>query len=499
MNRPNVLLITVDQWPGQFLGVAGHQQVLTPTIDQLARNGVRFTNAYAPTPICIPARRSLMTGTSPRVHGDRTFLVNGTMPPHLPTMAQTFRDAGYQAFAVGKLHVHPARERVGFDDVILAEEGRANKGIVDDYEMYLAEQGYPGQTFAHGMSNNDYQTRPWHLAEEHHVTNWTTREMVRLIKRRDPSRPQLWYLSYSAPHPPLVPLQAYLDMYRDVEIELPPRGSWLDREDVPFFVRAVQGNWDYFSDREVRDILRAYYAMCTHVDHQLRVIIGTLREELLLDDTIILLTSDHGDMLGTHGLWAKRLFYENAAKVPMILVGTGASERGFDPRVGHHRVDDRLVGLQDVMPTLLELADIEIPETVDGVSMLSEQQRSYFFGECVEDAGATRMIHDGRFKLIYYAVGNHTQLFDLEDDPDELTDLANLPEYQEVRDRLTELLVGELYGSDEEWLDAEGVLVGLPDIDFEPGPRRGLVGQRGIHWPQPPPDPSDRPTGIPTG
>ena len=141
--------------------------------------------------------------------------------------------------------------------------------------------------------------------------------MVRTIKRRDPSRPALWYLSYNHPHTPLVPLQAYLDMYRDIEIELPRSGSWLDDDDVPFFVRAVRGNWNHFSDREVRAIIRAFYALCTHVDHQLRVVIGTLREEQVLDDTIILLTADHGDMLGTHGLWAKRLFYEDSARIPM--------------------------------------------------------------------------------------------------------------------------------------------------------------------------------------
>lgn len=497
MKQPNVLLITVDQWPGTFLGIDGHEEVLTPTIDQLARNGVRFTNAYSTTPICIPGRRSLMTGTTSKTHGDRTFMVNEPMPPHLPTLAQTFRDAGYQAYGVGKLHVHPARDRVGFDDVSLSEEGRVNKGIMDDYELYLADHGYAGMTFAHGMSNNDYQTRPWHLAEEHHPTNWQTREMVRHIKRRDPSRPSLWYLSYTHPHTPLTPLSSYLDMYRDVDIELPPEGSWLEGDNVPYFVQAIRGNWNYFSDREKKDILRHFYALCTHIDHQIRVVIGTLREELILDDTIILLTADHGDMLGTHGLWAKRLFYEQSTKIPMIVVGTGAGERGFDPSVGHHRTDDRLVTLYDVMPTLLEMAGVEAPDTVEGISMLTGERREHLYGECVEDAGATRMIHDGRYKLIYYAVGNSFQLFDLETDPHELTDLSAHPDQADRMTQMVELLVSELYGSDETWLD-DGELVGVPAREFEPTPRRGLVGQRGIHWPQPPPDPNPTPIGIPT-
>ena len=192
--QPNILLIMVDQWPGSLLGVAGHPVIETPTIDHLASLGTYFPNAYSECPICIPARRSVMTGTTARVHGDRLFQPAAIMPD-LPTLAQTFRDAGYQAYAVGKLHVYPQRDRIGFDDVILAEEGRPQLGATDDYDMYLAEQGYAGRQFEHGMCNNDYMWRTWHLPEQCHVTNWTTREMVKLIKRRDPTRPAFWHLS----------------------------------------------------------------------------------------------------------------------------------------------------------------------------------------------------------------------------------------------------------------------------------------------------------------
>lgn len=496
-NQPNVLLISTDHWPASLLGEAGHPAIRTPTLDQLARNGVRFSNAYTECPICIPARRTLMTGVPPRTHGDRTFKTNEAMP-NLPTLAQTFRDAGYQAYAVGKLHVFPPRDRIGFDDVILGEEGRPQLGSIDDYELFLADEGYAGHAFSHGMNNNDYQYRPWHLPEYTHVTNWTTQQMARTIKRRDPTRPGFWFLSYCHPHPPLAPLRDYLDMYRDLTIDLPYQGGWAANPyDLPYVLQAVRDSWNRFSEREIQDIRRAFYALCTHIDHQLRVVIGTLREEELLDDTIILFTSDHGDMLGNHGLWAKRLFYENAANVPMLLVGTGKGERGFDERVGHGRVDDRLVGWQDIMPTLLDLAGIDIPDTVEGLSMVGDERREYLYGECAEDASATRMIHDGRHKLIYYPVGNAVQLFDLATDPDELHNRADAPGYAEVRERLTARLIDEMYGEDQTWVE-EGQLVGLPSRTYTPSPRRGLSGQRGVHWPPPPLDLSDRVIGAPT-
>ncbi|MCB1022547.1 MAG: sulfatase-like hydrolase/transferase [Bryobacterales bacterium] len=478
MSRPNVLLISTDHWPAALLGEAGHRSILTPTLDELARSGVRFTNAYGECPVCIPARRTLMTGSSPRAHGDRDFGETKPMP-NLPTMAQTFRDAGYQAYAVGKLHVYPQRNRIGFDDVILDEEGRTQYGVIDDYELFLGDQGYPGQQFDHGMSNNDYQTRPWHLPEAMHATNWATQQMVRTIKRRDRDRPSFWFLSYRHPHPPLVPVQDYLDMYDGADLGEPSIGEWT-RGELPFLLQAVRARAAHMTPRQIALARKAFYALCTHIDHQLRVLIGSLREEDALSNTVICFTSDHGDMLGNHGMWAKKLFYEPAANIPMILAGAAD-----DPRVGHHRTDDRIVGWQDVMPTLLDLAGIEIPSSVEGLSMVGDRKREYLYGEVGEGGQATRMIRQGDFKLIYYPVGNTVQLFDVEADPREGRDLSGLAEHAGTLADMTAKLIAELYGGDEAWAQ-DGKLVGLPNRTFKPGPNRGLASQRGHHWPPPP-------------
>ena len=129
--KPNVLLICTDHWSGLLTPQAGHPVVMAPTLEQLGRNGVTFTNAYSACPSCIPARRSLMTGMTARSHGDRIFNEEQPMPD-APTMAQCFRDGGYQAYCVGKLHVYPQRNRIGFNEVLLEEQGRHQFGIKAD-------------------------------------------------------------------------------------------------------------------------------------------------------------------------------------------------------------------------------------------------------------------------------------------------------------------------------------------------------------------------------
>lgn len=481
--QPNILFVTVDQWPGHLLGYAGNDTIETPTIDRLAELGTCFPNTYAQTPICIPSRRSLMTGMTSRGHGDRDFQPDLKMPEGAPTLAGCFGRAGYQTTAIGKLHVYPPRDRIGFDDAILAEEGRGHLGGPDDYEMYLADCGHAGEQFMHGMSNNEYSWRTWHLPEETHVTNWTTRTAARAIKRRDPTRPSFWHVSYTHPHPPIVPLASYFDRYARRAMTAPASGDWSENDDtLPFVLKAVRRYYASLPPEQLADMRRAFYALCTHIDHQLRLLIGTLREEKLLDDTIIVFTSDHGDMLGDHGFYGKRLMYEASARVPLIILD----------RTGEHRVgppggtDNRLVALHDLMPTMLDLAGIAIPESCEGESLAVAPKRSHIYGESHLGARASRMVRDERYKLIWYPAGNRIQLFDLRDDPNECCDLSTAPDSKAVVSRLTTLLVSELYGEDRDYV-RDGALVGFPEPALEAVDNRGLSGQRGVHYPPVPP------------
>ena len=153
--KTNVLMISVDELGRNHMEIGGDTISIMPTLRYLAENGLQFDNCYSECPVCIPARRSLMTGMSPQSHGDRIY--NDTLPmPEVTTLAQAFRNHGYQAYSVGKLHVYPQRDRIGFDDALIVEEGRYEFGEVDDYQRWLGEQGFAGQEFMHGMGNNIY-------------------------------------------------------------------------------------------------------------------------------------------------------------------------------------------------------------------------------------------------------------------------------------------------------------------------------------------------------
>lgn len=469
----NVLMISVDQLGRNHMELGGDSVSRMPTLRYLAEQGLQFDNCYSECPVCIPARRSLMTGLSPKTHGDRVY--SDRMPmPEVKTLAQAFRDSGYQAYSVGKLHVYPQRDRIGFDDAWIMEEGRYEFGEVDDYQIWLGEQGYPGEEFLHGMGNNVYYTRTWHLPESMHPTNWTTRKMCETIKRRDPLKPCFFYVSYQFPHPPLVPLESYLREYEREELPDALSGDWQKEDGI---IGLLMENTAQYNARERDMARRAYYAQCTHIDHQIRLIIGTLRECGILDDTLIVFFSDHGDMLFDHNMVAKRCFYESAANIPMIFAGRCVE-------AWSKKIDHRLCCLQDVMPTLLELCGLEIPDTVEGISMVSDHEREYLYGEVGEGQKATRMIRWKNYKMIYYPCGNVTQLFDLGKDRRESHNCAEKKEYAQIRGKMEEFLMRELYGCDLGWI-RDGRLVGFEMKPEKGKPDYGLYNQRGYHWPAP--------------
>lgn len=457
--QPNIVLITCDHLRGDFLGCAGHPIVQTPHMDQLATRGVRFSQAYSPTPICIPARATIMTGLEGNSHGLTEFQ-SGFELPVQETLPQQLRDAGYQTKVVGKMHVYPERRHYGFETMLLCEEGRLlgkpygeNRGY-DDYEQWLAEQGYPGQAHAHGMAINEYAATPWHLPDHLHPTEWIGHQTCKEIKRRDWTRPLFMWASFTAPHPPLTPLLKDLYMYdRDV-MPKPYIGDW-SNEHAEYHQTNLIRFGDLNSDKKIDLAYRSFFAMITHVDRQIGRIIGTLHDEGMLDNTWFIITSDHGDNLGDHRLWQKGSFLKGACNIPLIIAPPLAKENrlqdlGADWLPG--TVNESVVGLQDIMPTCLHIGRAQCPETIDGKSLVpmvkdcTESVREVLLGEFGNLGKRSLMLTDGKWKYIWYEEDGKELLFHIQEDPHEMENFSSHEDLilREWRGKLVDVLSARL-------------------------------------------------------
>ena len=453
-STPNVLLICCDHLRADWLGCNGHPIVQTPQVDKLSYQGVNFQRAFSESPICVPARRIMMTGMGP--FGVHIRENNHQQPfPEGPKLAEVMTRAGYQTFASGKLHVEPQRNRIGFEDVALNEEGRRfdSPEFMDDYEVFIRDSGFVHQAWSHGLGANQYGLRLSPLPERYTTTHWTADQAVRFIERRDPTRPFFLYVSFDKPHPPLTPTPEFYELYRDQIMPEPAWGEWVAHK-TPNRTRAIRLSHHLPADGGApvslaQQTMRAYAAIVTHIDSMIGMILGALREAELLDNTHVFFTGDHGDHLFDHGDLGKGDFFRGSAGIPYIVrpARTWAQRTGF--RQG--RADaDHAAGLADLMPTILDLCGLPIPANVEGASLApllltpTAAFRRHTFGVCGRSFG----LSDGHTKYIWFGDEDLEYLFDLDADPAELRDLAGDPAHAE---KLAECRV-QLLG----WLTAHG-------------------------------------------
>jgi arylsulfatase A-like enzyme len=420
-----------------MLGCAGNEIIQTPHIDQLAERGVRFNQAYSTTPICVAARASIMTGIQSHNMGF-THNIFGANLPVEETLPQQLSDAGYQTKVIGKMHVYPERCHYGFDDMILCEEGRqlgVHKGEhrgYGDYEEWLSEQGYPGLAHGHGLSINEYSVTPWHLPDHLHPTEWIGHRACKEIKRRDWTRPMFLWASFTAPHPPLTPLLRDLYMYENDEIEQPYIGDWTN--ELPVYHQQNISRYNKgMSVKQTAMAKRAYMALVTQVDRQINRIIGTLAEQNMLNNTWFIFTSDHGESMGDHYLWQKSNYLQGSCKIPFIITPPLQGEyfnQELDSDWLPGTVNNSVVGLQDILPTITDIASASTPKNIDGISLVpivqdsSKSVREDIFGEYGIKGERTFLLTNGEWKYIWYEEDGCELLFNIKDDKNELTNLA---------------------------------------------------------------------------
>lgn len=428
-NRPpNILLITTDQQRYDALGINGNNILRTPNLDSLAASGTNFTRCYVTCPVCIPARRTLISGLHPNTHGMHGYQDGCEFNP-AHTLPGELSKAGYQTQLVGKLHLHPQRKRFGFDHMVLSDSGnyRPDSPYQDqnDYIDWFNEQNIPAIANAHGIGSNSRTARPYHLDEHFHHTSWVADQGQRFLRKwRDPSAPWFMHLSFVAPHPPLTPPGAYWERYvgRD---DLKPRvGDWAGGGQIPCPGIDANGMVGPFPEDEIRDAIAGYYGLINHIDDRIQHVIDAYYEYATKrgkESTYIIFSSDHGEMLGDHHLFRKSLAYEPSAHVPLFISG-----RNVEVPQGEC---DALVSWEDIMPTILDLAGAEIPENLDGHSLVPTMHdhhivpRDTIFGYCRGQASNHYIVHDC-WKYIWYNNTNEEQLFNLTDDPGECHDLS---------------------------------------------------------------------------
>ena len=428
---PNIILITTDQQRFDTLGCMGNPVIRTPNLDRLASRGLLYRNGYSPCPVCVPARTSLITGLAPgRLQPSRPEAVdNGTtIEPGTATIPRLLTDAGYHTEMIGKQHTWPLSEPYGFAHRVLSEETRlfrfgrraGGEASLDDYDRYLDEKGLLGYDKPPEIGYNEIKPLVSPLRDEDHITTWCANETIRFLEDA-PSEPFFLWSSFVKPHVPYDPPLGWHDRYDPAE--LPPRITERGGEN-PLYEHSIRHHdwWQY--SEEAWQLSRAYYyGVIEHIDHHVGRILDTVDALGMWHDTLIIFTSDHGDLMGDHGMWYKGLPYEGSMHVPLIVKPPGV---GYFPE-GEER--DDMADLLDVAATIAAAAGIGRSQEMPGVDLLGERnQREGLVGEYGGGAGRWVSWTDRRWKYFHFLQGGYEELYDLDADPHETVNLIDTPE-----------------------------------------------------------------------
>ena len=442
MTRPDIIFILTDQQRFDTIRALGAGHMDTPNIDRLVNDGVTFTNCHVTAPSCVPCRASLFSGYYPHTTG---VLANGT--PWARTWVSDLAAAGYHCVNIGKMHTIPYDAPAGFHERIVVENKDRfyeHRWFFDDWDRALAAHGLVKQQRSEYRQRPDYRQAlgaftwdlPPHLQSDNYVA-----EMAKFWLHTKPiDKPLFMEIGFPGPHPPYDPTPELAAKYMARDIPLPDTDEDLDalppalvekrRHDVEVDHDSVA--WSLDPTPAQLHKMRAYYcANVEMIDRQVGEILDILDEQGRLDNAIIIFASDHGDLMGDHGLSQKWACYEEVTRVPLIVCARGRFDGG--------RKVDALVQLFDLGPTILEWAGVDVPETMEAISLnpaldgAEFSGRTHVFAEQGGDVNFTgvdymTMVRSDTHKLVHYRGQDYGQLFDLTADPKEKCNLWDVPE-----------------------------------------------------------------------
>lgn len=460
---PNIILITSDQQRTDSLGCYGSSWMQTPHLDALGKSGVICSRAYCSNPVCTPSRASILSGQQVSRHG--AWNVGTSVPDDLPFLSHILRDAGYRTHHIGKAHFQPymatpeqsieslagwrARDHdwhgpyFGFDTVEMAL-GHTTFGVAGHYGTWVREQvsdaEFQGFSTARqrGSTHFGCNACDWTLPHALHNSVWTAERAAAFLGSPDAAQPFFLNIGFQDPHHPHCLPNDYARRLSPADVPLPEYSAGELDDKPPHFRAAHEGRLesapsrgDYWmagqgagfdfrlvSEHDAREGRAYYYRMCELMDEQIGRILNALDDNGLADNTLVIFTTDHGELLGDHGIWSKGPFhYEPMVNVPLLL----RWPRGFDGR----QSTPSLLSLCDLAPTVLAACSIEAPVPMDGVDALPLLRgevtavRDHALIECIDDPRKLRLktLVTPTRKLTWYAGQTYGELYDLEADP----------------------------------------------------------------------------------
>ena len=426
MKSPNILFIQVDQLTAKSLRAYGNDICQSPNLDRLADNGVVFENAYCNFALCSPSRFSMATGQLCSTIG--AYDNAAEMPATIPTYAHYLTQLGYQTSLSGKMHFIGPDQHHGFEKRLTPDLYPADFSWVPSW----GNEGKRDTNDPRSVSISGVCERSVQIDFDEEVTHRATRHLYDMARSED-QRPFFMQVSYTHPHEPYLCEKKYWDLYEDVDIPMPTVPPMPEEAHDPHSVRLLH---DFgmlgvtFEDEEIQRARRAYYGSISYIDEQVGLLLETLEATGYADKTAIVFTSDHGDMQGERGMWFKKHFYEDSARVPLLM---------FAPWIKPERISE-LVSLVDLLPTFNNLASdgewdggFEPLEGHDLTVLLGkgnpESERAVYAEYLAESTLAPIfMIRRGPYKYISSSK-DPKLLFNVEEDPHEMNNLANDPDF----------------------------------------------------------------------